>query len=105
MMNVQISINTRTYNGDDVTDNYSTTIPTDIDIRLAKGIIDAIIKDVWGTRPPDKRTGAGNTVFHPVEQNNAVLVMISANYATCNYSFTVTGYELPIVTQRIISFE
>lgn len=103
MMNVQISINTRTYNGDDVTDNYSTTIPTDIDIRLAEGIINAIIKDVWGTHP-EERTGAGNTVFHS-ERNNAVLVTISANYATCNYSFAVTGYELPIVTQRIISFE
>ena len=103
MMNVQISINTRTYNGDDVTDNYSTTIPTDIDKRLAEGIINAIIKDVWGTHP-EERTGAGNTVFHS-ERNNAVLVTISANYATCNYSFAVTGYELPTVTQRIISFE
>ena len=103
MMNVQISINSRTYSGDDVTDNYSTTIPTDIDIRLAEGIINAIIKDGWGTRT-EKRTGAGNTVFHS-ERNNAVLVAITANYATCNYSFAVTGHELPTVTQRIISFE
>lgn len=103
MMNVQISINSRTYSGNDVTDNYSTTIPTDIDIRLAEGIINAIIKDVWGTHP-NERKGAGNTVFHS-EQNNAVLVAITANYATCNYSFAITGYELPTVTQRIISFE
>lgn len=105
MMNVQISINSRTYSGDDVTDNYSTTIPTDIDILIAEDIINAIITEVWGTRPPDKRTGAGNTVFHPTERNNAVLVAITANYATCNYSFAVTGYKLPTVTQRIISFK
>ena len=103
MMNVQISINSRTYSGNDVTDNYSTTIPTDIDIRLAEDIINAIIKDVWGTQPT-KRKGAGNSVFHS-ERNNAQLVAITANYATCNYSFAVTGYELPTVTQRIISFE
>lgn len=52
MMNVQISINSRTYSGDDVTDNYSTTIPTDIDILIAEDIINAIITEVWGTRPP-----------------------------------------------------
>ena len=103
MMNVQISINSRTYSGNDVTDNYSTTIPTDIDIRLAEGIINAIIKDVWGTHT-DERKGAGNSVFHS-ERSNAVLVAITANYATCNYSFAVTGHELPTVTQRIISFE